>query len=121
MSILCGVDIVYVPRFRDKIDKYGEPGVDNKFINRIFNQEEIRHIITRSDPYPGLAGRFAAKEATVKAFNKIKRLSNLKDIIIYGEIPELKIENLQLPDFYSSLSISHDGDYAISMVTLELL
>jgi holo-[acyl-carrier protein] synthase len=135
MKICSGIDLVYIPRFKKVIDKNGPVNMDNPFIKRVFNLEEIEQIIKRNDPYPGLAGRFAAKEAVIKALSSIKKISELKSIIIEGEIPVVKIRETlkkeleikddpeklnyeQLNDLNISVSISHDGDYATAVSCL---
>jgi len=113
---MCGIDIVYIPRFKETILKHGPANMDNAFIKRVFNQEEIEHILNRQDPYPGLAGRFAAKEAVIKALSSVKKIAELKSISIIGEIPTVQIKGFNL-----SVSISHDGDYSVAMVTEYIL
>ena len=119
MKIHSGIDLVYIPRFKQVLDKNGPVTMDNPFIKRVFNAKEIEHIINRTNPYPGLAGRFAAKEAVIKALNSIKKISELKSIVIHGEIPSVKINDLGLNiDLNISVSISHDGDYATALCSL---
>ncbi len=112
----CGIDIVYIPRIKKLVEKHGAPSLNNKFIKRIFSKEEISHIINRKDPYPGLAGRFAAKEAVIKAVQPIKKLVDLKSIKIKGKIPKVELKDSKLNKLDISVSISHDGDYAIAIV-----
>lgn len=118
MKPLCGVDIVHIPRFEGTIKRYGSPTLENDFINRVFNPEEISHILERQNPYEGLAGRFAAKEAVIKALNSIKKIADLKSIQVLGEIPYIKINDKELTHLNLSVSISHDGDYAVATVFL---
>jgi len=56
-----GIDAVEVARFREVLDR--RPGV----LGRIFTIGERQDVATRVDPVPGLAARFAAKEAAMKA------------------------------------------------------
>jgi holo-[acyl-carrier protein] synthase len=121
MKIYSGIDLVHIPRFKKIIDKNGPVTMENSFIKRVFNLEEVEHIIKRPNPYPGLAGRFAAKEAVIKAFNNIKKIAELKSIIVYGEAPMIKISdniNNEIKDFEISVSISHDGEYATALCHL---
>ena len=55
-----GLDTVDVDRFRRLIDR--RPGV----LDRVFTVGERAHLAKRSDPVPGYAARFAAKEAAMK-------------------------------------------------------
>jgi len=56
-----GLDNVDVARFRDVLAR--RP----RLAERLFTQAERDECEKRSDPVPGLAARFAAKEATMKA------------------------------------------------------
>ncbi|MGA3353237.1 MAG: holo-ACP synthase [Acidimicrobiales bacterium] len=56
-----GVDAVDVERFRRLLIR--RPGL----AQRIFTEAERAYVSARIDPVPGLAARFAAKEATMKA------------------------------------------------------
>ncbi len=60
---VCGVglDTVEVERFRSLIAR--RP----RMIERLFSESERAAMAVRRDPVPGLAARFAAKEATMKA------------------------------------------------------
>lgn len=57
-----GIDATDIPRIRRTFDQYGE-----RFLNRVFTPDEIAYCLRRRDPVPHLAGRFAAKEAGMKA------------------------------------------------------
>ncbi|MCS7083384.1 MAG: holo-ACP synthase [Aquificaceae bacterium] len=109
---MVGVDIVYVPRFRKAIEKHGE-----RFLKRVFSDEELRLCFLRANPDVCLAGRWACKEAVFKAFyahNGTKL--RLRDIEITkgpeGE-PVLRIKGRE--EYRIKVSISHDGDYAIAV------
>ena len=56
-----GLDAVDVARFRAVIGR--RPAI----LDRCFTPAERSHCARRSDPTPGLAARFAAKEAAMKA------------------------------------------------------
>jgi holo-[acyl-carrier protein] synthase len=57
-----GFDTTDIPRVREVFEKYGE-----RFLRRIFTDGEIAYCMRRRDPVPHLAGRFASKEAAMKA------------------------------------------------------
>lgn len=57
-----GIDATDIPRLRETYQKYGE-----RFLRRVFTDAEIAYCLKRRDPVPHLAGRFAAKEAGMKA------------------------------------------------------
>lgn len=56
-----GVDVVDVPRFRALLER--RPAI----ADRLFSAEELAYASTLAHPAPTLAGRFAAKEAVMKA------------------------------------------------------
>ena len=57
-----GFDATDIPRVAAVYDRYGE-----RFLRRIFTDGEIAYCMRRRDPVPSLAGRFAVKEAAMKA------------------------------------------------------
>jgi holo-[acyl-carrier protein] synthase len=63
MTILgLGFDATDIPRVAELFQRYGE-----RFLRRVFTDGEIAYCTRRRDPVPHLAGRFAAKEAAMKA------------------------------------------------------
>ena len=57
-----GLDATDLPRIAETLKRYGD-----RFLHRIFTEREIAYCTRRRDPVPHLAGRFAAKEAAMKA------------------------------------------------------
>lgn len=57
-----GTDILEIKRFEWAMEKYGQ-----KFIERIFTPDEIKHCLKYSKPSPRFAVRFCAKEAVAKS------------------------------------------------------
>lgn len=99
-------------------------------LERLFNPEERRYALSQAGPAEHLAGVFAAKEALAKAVREPSLLGKY-----YQEVTVCHGENgtphLQLSDRLSSafqargirvadLSISHDGDYAVATVLVEV-
>lgn len=114
---MLGIDIVSIKRIAILKEKYGE-----KFLSRILAQDEIKLI--KSDT--SLAGFFAAKEAVSKALGVgIGNEFSFKDVKIYKNeknAPLLKFSDDTKARFKiknSSLSISHDGGFAIAAVIIE--
>jgi holo-[acyl-carrier protein] synthase len=63
MNILgLGFDATDIPRIGAAFERYGE-----RFLHRVFTEGEIAYCTRRRNPVPHLAGRFAAKEAAMKA------------------------------------------------------
>ncbi len=97
----------------------------------IFTDRERRYCFSRADPYVHLAGRFAAKEACLKAIG-----TGLSGSGIDGALLEIEVApqrsgrpSLQLSGwtekivrrrkvYQYTVSISHTGDFAIASVIL---
>jgi holo-[acyl-carrier protein] synthase len=63
MNILgLGFDATDIPRIAATLERYGD-----RFLRRVFTDGEIAYCTRRRNPAPHLAGRFAAKEAVMKA------------------------------------------------------
>ncbi len=78
-DLYIGTDIVDVERIKASIDNY-----QTRFINRVFSIEEQEYCNSKSIPEMHYAGRFAAKEAIIKALKSggFTQLFNLNDIKI---------------------------------------
>lgn len=68
MIIGIGTDIVEINRIKEAVQKWG-----SRFINKIYTEKEISYCYLRKNPFAHLAGRFAAKEAAIKAFSGVKK------------------------------------------------
>ena len=63
MSIIAiGLDATDLPRIAEVLQRYGD-----RFLQRVYTDREIAYCTRRRDPVPHLAGRFAVKEAAMKA------------------------------------------------------
>jgi len=63
MSVLAhGVDLIECRRIAEILERHGE-----RFVERILTSRERVYVCSRRLPIPHLAGRFAAKEAILKA------------------------------------------------------
>ncbi|MCD8481838.1 MAG: holo-ACP synthase [Verrucomicrobia bacterium] len=58
-----GVDLTECDRIAAILERQGEA-----FLRKVFTQEEQAYCLRQSNPAPGLAARFAAKEAVSKCF-----------------------------------------------------
>lgn len=58
-----GIDLVEVSRLEEAVQRHGE-----RFLNRIFTEEEQRYCNSKAHAAQFYAARFAAKEAVAKAF-----------------------------------------------------
>lgn len=107
MSI--GVDILEISRIRKLMEI-------EKFLNRFFSDAEISYIESSAKADETCAGIFAAKEAIIKALNGNLAGLQYKDISIErkNDVPFAYVNGI---NFF--VSISHDGDYAISVASTE--
>ena len=109
-----GIDIVNISRITRSIEKHGA-----RFIEKILSPGEIEKIPS-ANKYEYIAGRFAVKEALVKAaeislpFTGITILNDEKGKPFVATIPSDKIDLLKI-----HVSISHDMDYAVASVIIE--
>jgi holo-[acyl-carrier protein] synthase len=62
MIVGFGIDASDIPRIAAALERYGD-----RFLRRVFTEGEIAYCTRRRNPAPHLAGRFAAKEAAMKA------------------------------------------------------
>ncbi len=111
-----GTDITVVSRIEKSLAKFGD-----KFLNKFLNKEEQKI----SNKVESIAGYWAAKEAVAKALGcGIGAELSFHDIILYKDekkAPHFKLsakaqELHKVTD--SSLSIAHDGGFAIAMVII---
>lgn len=115
-----GVDIIEIPRIRQALDRWGE-----RFLNRVYTGAELK--ICRANP-ERLAGRFAGKEAVMKAlgtgirgvgWREIEILSERSGkpfIQLYGGAQE-KAKSLGLN--HLAISLSDSREYAVAFVVGE--
>ena len=62
MIVGIGVDMVEIARIRGVYERHGE-----RFLERVLTPREREYCLRHKDPAPRLAGRWAAKEAAMKA------------------------------------------------------
>ena len=106
-----GTDIVEIERLRTKDI--------SKWKGRIFTEAEFSYASKFSDPFPHLAGFFAAKESAIKALSdKSIALNELEIDHTPNGKPFFRYET---QDSVLHLSISHEKKYAIAFVTWEQL
>jgi len=107
-----GIDIVSIHRIRKIYELHRD-----KFLNKIFTESEIAESTQKGHFFSSLAGKFAAKEAFLKAKSSL-RLS-LKQIEILSDEnnkPFLSLSNKKLDNCH--VSISHEQEIAIAVVVM---
>ena len=123
MNILgLGFDATDIPRVRDVFQRYGE-----RFIRRILTDGEIAYCTRRRDPVPHIAGRFAAKEAAMKALGTGRSLGVLWrdiEVVRHGGPPKLLLHGgagrraASMRVTSSLLTITHSEAMAMAQVLL---
>jgi holo-[acyl-carrier protein] synthase len=118
-----GVDLVSISRMRTTIERW-----QDRFVDRVFTDDEIAYCRSRRDPAPHFAARFAAKEAGFKALG-----TGLQMGVRWREL-EVRRERREAPMLVLSgrareiglgrggsrmlLSLTHEGDYALAQAIL---
>ena len=125
MSVLgIGVDLVECARIQHSLDRFGE-----KFLLRVFTEDEIDYSMSMKFPARHLAARFAGKEAVAKAFGTgigkamgwrnidiRKKKSGEPFLIFSGSAQELATKR----GITSALiTLSHTDHHAMACVVLE--
>ena len=118
-----GIDLVHIPRIQSLLERW-----ESRFLERLFTDAEQRQCLTRSVPYASLAGRFAVKEALLKALGTgwaggiawrdievVNAPSGQPIATVHGRVQTLMN---QMGATQILVSLSHDKDYAIAQVIL---
>ena len=123
MTILgIGIDATDIPRVERAIARYGD-----RFLHRIFTDAEIAYCSSKHRPGPHYAGRFAAKEAAMKALGTgLTRGVTWRDIEVVrgGGPPRLVFRGATLGHVErrgatsSLLTITHAETLALAQVML---
>jgi holo-[acyl-carrier protein] synthase len=123
MIVGIGVDIVDVERVKDLLARYRD-----RFVQRVFTDAEAEYAGRSVREAERLAGRFAVKEAVLKAFGTGKSQGILwRDVeTVRGAMgkPEVKLygnankymKKIRGKDIH--VSITHDGGKAVAFVVI---
>lgn len=118
-----GLDLVKIARVRALAERWQE-----RFLQRVFTESERRDCLRKASPYASLAGRFAVKEAVLKALG-----TGWVGGIRWVDIPVLndhrgrpvatvegRVRTLLHEGGVTGIhiSLSHDTDYAIAEAIL---
>ena len=117
-----GIDATDLPRVADLVERYGD-----RFLRRVFTEGEIAYCTKRRNPVPHLAGRFAVKEAAMKALGTGQSLGVMwKDIEVVrgGGPPHLRMQGGaarradEMGVTRSLVTITHSESLAFAQVML---
>ena len=124
MIVGTGIDIAEVQRIAGSIERFGR-----RFLERVFTADEIRYCESKANKAERYAGRFAAKEAAMKAIGtgwsrgvtwqdvEVKRIPGSRPTIAFhGKGAEFFNK---LGAVRAHLSITHTKDSAMAQVILE--
>jgi holo-[acyl-carrier protein] synthase len=124
MIVGTGVDIAEVPRVAAAIERFGE-----RFLRRIFTENEIRYCESKANRVERYAARFAAKEAALKAIGTgwkrgvawrevevTREPGGRPTIAFHGKAAEFAA---RLGMKRAHVSLSHTAEHAIAHVILE--
>ncbi len=122
MIIGMGIDVCPIERMKSIVERHGDI-----FIDRIFTEGEKSHAGKGMAMAERLAARFAAKEATIKAFRAPEglRWKDMEVVNARSGAPSLRLHgNLaRISDERGvrgcHLSLTHAGGIAIAVVVLE--
>lgn len=119
-----GNDLVRIQRFQAFLTA-GKKGV----LDRLFTREEQDFCLSKRDPAPHLAVRFAAKEAFLKALGTglrhgiswhdmavVRDAAGKPDLVLCGEAARLFENGGHCRHL---LTCTHDGEYAFATVVFE--
>ena len=124
MIVGIGIDVAEVKRIRAVIESQGE-----RFLRRVFTLDEVAYCEQFKNKYERYAGRFAAKDAGMKAlgtgWSRGVRWVDVEVVRQRGGRPtlELKGEARKIADGlgvkHVALSITHTVEQAIAQVIFE--
>ena len=112
-----GVDITEISRIENSSKR-------DSFMKRVFSREETALFSLKSNPYPSMAGNWAAKEAFSKALGTGVRGFGLSEVEIlrdelgcpYIRLSGKALEIAREKNLEFSVSISHTDDLAEAVV-----
>jgi holo-[acyl-carrier protein] synthase len=119
-----GTDLVELDRVARIYFEYGE-----RLLHRLFTESERAYFAAWTDPVPRVAGRFAAKEAVMKAlgtgWSNGVRWQDIEVIRLPSGKPEIRLHG-RCRDLFTSLgaesihcTITHSRSYAMAVVIFE--
>src|SRR6516162_6352529 len=124
MIVGTGIDVAEVDRIAASIERFGR-----RFLDRVFTPEEIRYCESKANKAERYAGRFAAKEAAMKAigtgWSRGVRWQDVEVTRAPGGRPTVEFHGKGAEFFRklgatrAHLSITHTRESAMAQVILE--
>ncbi len=116
-----GVDIIEIDRIRRSIEESGD-----RFLQKVFTQNEIEYCSGKSNKFQHFAARFAAKEAVSKALatgwtgdflwkdvEVMNEASGAPRVTLYGNLRERLSGSMVL------VSLSHSQSHVVAMALIQ--
>jgi len=124
MIVGIGTDITEVARVRDMVERHGD-----RFLKRVFTEEELRYAMDKARSEEHLAVRFAAKEAVLKAIKTgVGPGTSMREVEVLrggkGE-PEVKLHGRTAQVAAAKgvrkvhVSLSHTAEYGVAFAVCE--
>lgn len=122
MIVGLGLDVCDIDRMRKNLERYG-----HAFMDKVLTPAERAYCERRRDPAVPFAGRFAAKEAIIKALGAPDRLRWTDMVILPAEDapPRIGLRRVGIDAAHrlgatrALLTITHDAGVAAAVVILE--
>ncbi len=124
MIVGVGLDVVEISRIAVLEEKHG-----GRFAEKLLTEGELAELRSQKEQYATLAGRFAAKEAALKALGTgfssgigwrdvevVKNAQGAPSLLFHGRAAKVA-EDMGVTGKF--LSITHDGGVAAAVVVLE--
>jgi holo-[acyl-carrier protein] synthase len=117
-----GIDMVKIDRMKGAVERWGD-----RFLRRVFTENEIAYSYEKKEPFLSLSVRFAAKEAFIKAIgSEIPVALTDIEVMNYGSgRPFIEVKG-GLRTFFEErsircahLSLSHEREYGVACVVVE--
>jgi holo-[acyl-carrier protein] synthase len=115
-----GIDVVDIARFRSFVGR-----TSGEQLGTLFSERELANAASRGDIVPGLAARFAGKEAVMKALEHVDAFSlDWRDIEVFhtGGTPRVELHRAmgelarELGISEIAISLSHGKQVAVAQV-----
>jgi phosphopantetheine--protein transferase-like protein len=111
-----GIDAIEIKRFREKpLNKENA-----SFYHSIFTKSELLYCTKYSDPYPHIAGIFAAKESVLKCLNRPIKMIEIEISHNRAGKPSLAIHSRKKKAVQTRISITHTKSIAVAVAVTSL-
>lgn len=106
-----GIDLIGITKVEKILERHGE-----KFLEKVFTDDEIKYIEEKHFMPQTLAGIYAAKEAMLKELGTGIGEYSLKDVEVFHD--EKGRPYGKAGEKLFDISISHEGDYGVAVAVL---